>query len=233
MKKLIALFGFLIFFTASDLFSQATDYISDDFLLKESFDFSVGVNTGFFDSNQHPTYPLNFGIVAQYNYIPDVSKNWFFGAELGAFYTQIEEKPEKWGRSLRAAFADITIYPGLSFPINPKHSDNDNAATRLRKINDAKKFRVGLGFTVAIPLMVKSEGIGANPDQVKTGIGFSLRTSYDFTNRLTLFANGTRIGRDMDGFGYISNDSGIPLEGNEHKATYYYKVGVLWHFLEK
>lgn len=232
MKKLIALSCFLILFTTSDLFSQANDYISGDYLLKESFDFSLGVNTGFFDSNQHPTYPFNFGVVAQYNYVPDVSKKWFFGAEVGAFYTQVEEKPEKWGRSLRAAFADITIYPGISFPLNTKYSEDDNPASRLRKMNDARKFRVGLGFTVAIPLMVESEGIGANPDQVKTGIGFSLRTSYDFTNRLTLFANGTRIGRDMDGFGHVGN-SDIIASGNEHKATYYYKVGVLWHFIEK
>ena len=106
----------------------------------------------------------------------------------------------------------------------------DNPMLRLKKMISARKFRVGAGFTIAVPLSVNSDGVGVNTDNIKPGFGFSFRTSYDLANRLTLFANGTRISRDLDGLGYVSETSSEPVPGNEHKVTYYYKIGVLWNF---
>lgn len=232
MKKSFVLFVIISFFYFSSSAQQGM-LVADENLNGEGSDYSLGIHTGVFDCNQTVKYPYNIGILGQYNYIPDVSKNWYFGAELGAFYTQGKEKDDKYGRSVKAAFADLTIYPGLSFPLGSEFAEEDNAVLRLKKMAQARKFRIGLGFTVAMPLIKKSEGHGVNVDPVKAGFGFSLRTSYDLPNRLTLFANATRIGRDLDGLGFVSSTSTERIEANEHKVSYYYKVGILWNFLAK
>ncbi|MGE5354800.1 MAG: hypothetical protein ACM3PT_01045 [Deltaproteobacteria bacterium] len=232
-KSLLLVFGVFMFFISQNTIAQETQQ-SDDQVFGESSDFLIGIHSGVFDCNSWVKYPYNIGAVAQFNYIPDLTKNWFFGAEVGAFYTQSkEEKPEKWGRSTKGAFADITVYPGLSFPIGTGYSSEDNEVLRLKKLAQARKFKVGLGFTVAIPLVKKSEGVGVNTDAVKAGFGFSARTSYDVTKKLSIFANATRIGRDLDGLGFINKTSTERIEGNKHKTTYYYKIGVLWSFLGK
>ena len=235
MKKSLQLLliGFLFTLSFTALNAQQGMLSSEETLLGESSDFSVGIHTGIFDCNQTVKYPYNIGVVGQYNYTPDISKNWFFGAELGAFYTQGKEKDDKWGRKVSAAFADITVYPGLSFPIGTSYAEEDNATLRLKKLAQSRKFRIGLGFTVSLPLLKKSEGQGVNLDPVKAGFGFSLRTSYDLPNRLTVFANGTRIGRDLDGFGFVNTNSTEKITGNEKNVSYYYKVGVLWNFMMK
>jgi len=229
----LLLIGFVLLFIFPTVNAQQGMLISEETLLGEASDFSIGIHTGAFDCNQTVKYPYNIGVVGQYNYTPDVSKNWFFGAELGAFYTQGNEKADNWGRKVKGAFADITVYPGLSFPIGTSFAEEDNATLRLKKLAQARKFRIGLGFTVALPLIKKSEGVGVNLDPVKAGFGFSLRTSYDLPNRLTIFANGTRIGRDLDGLGFVNNTSTERIAGNLKKVSYYYKIGVLWNFVKK
>jgi hypothetical protein len=207
--------------------------VTEENLNGEFSDYSIGIHTGAFDCNQTVKYPYNIGVVGQYNYVPDVSKNWYFGAELGAFYTQGKEKADNYGRSVKSALADLTIYPGLSFPLSSEFASEDNAVLRLKKMAQARKFRVGLGFTVVMPLIKKSEGVGVNVDAVKAGFGFSMRTSYDLPNRLTLFANASRIGRDLDGLGFVSSTSTEKVAGNESKVSYYYKLGVLWNFVAR
>jgi hypothetical protein len=229
----LLLIGFVLSFIFPAVNAQQGMLTAEETLLGEASDFSLGIHTGAFDCNQTVKYPYNIGVVGQYNYTPDVSKNWFFGAELGAFYTQGNEKSDNYGRKVKGAFADITVYPGLSFPIGTSFAEEDNATLRLKKLAQARKFRIGLGFTVALPLIKKSEGVGVNLDPVKAGFGFSLRTSYDLPNRLTIFANGTRIGSDLDGLGFVNNTSTERIAGNEKKVSYYYKIGVLWNFVKK
>lgn len=235
MKKslLLLILGITISFMASNSNAQDTTSPSDEPFFGESADFLIGINSGVFDCNSWVKYPYNIGAVAQFNYFPDLTKNWFFGAEVGAFYTQSTEKGDKWGRESKGAFADITLYPGLSFPIGNSFSAEDNEVLRLKKLAQARKFKVGLGFTIAIPIVKKSEGVGVNVDAVKPGFGFSARTSYDLNKRLSIFANATRIGRDLDGLGFINKTSTERIEGNKYKVTYYYKIGVLWNFIRK
>lgn len=235
MKKSLHLLfiGIVIFLSSAALSAQQGMLTSEEALLGEASDFSIGIHTGVFDCNQTVKYPYNIGVVGQYNYTPDISKNWFFGAEVGAFYTQGKEKADNYGRSVKGAIVDITVYPGLSFPIGTSFAEEDNATLRLKKLAQARKFRIGLGFTVAFPAIKNSEGVGVNQDAVKTGFGFSLRTSYDLPNRLTVFANGTRIGRDLDGLGFVSSSSTEKIAGNEKSVSYYYKIGVLWNFIKK
>jgi hypothetical protein len=202
-------------------------------LVGESSDYSLGIHTGVFDCNQTLRYPYNIGVVGQFNYIPDVTKNWYFGAELGAFYTQGQEKGDIWGRSTKAAFADITVYPGLSFPVGSSFAQEDNATLRLKKLAQSRKFRIGLGFTIALPLLKKSSGITVNNEPINAGFGFSLRTSYDLPNRLTLFFNATRIGKDLDGLAFANNNTTELHEDNDYKVSYYYKLGILWNFSRK
>lgn len=232
MKKSFVLLVILSFLYFS-LSAQQGMLVADENLNGEGSDYSLGIHTGAFDCNQTVKYPYTIGVLGQYNYVPDVSKNWYFGAELGAFYTQGKEKDDKYGRLVKAAFADLTIYPGLSFPLGSEFAEEDNAVLRLKKMAQARKFRIGLGFTVAMPLIKKSEGVGVNVDPIKAGFGFSLRTSYDLPNRLTLFANATRIGRDLDGLGFVNSTSTERIAANEHKVSYYYKLGILWNFLAK
>lgn len=233
MKKslLLLILGIVISFTATNTNAQDTTSPSEEPFFGESADFLIGINSGLFDCNSWVKYPYNIGAVAQFNYIPDLTKNWFFGAEVGAFYTAA--KGDKYARETKAAFADISLYPGLSFPIGTSFSAEDNEVLRLKKLAQARKFKVGLGFTVAVPIVKKSEGVGVNVDAVKPGFGFSARTSYDLTRRLAIFANATRIGKDLDGLGFINKTSTERIEGNKYKVTYYYKIGVLWNFIRK
>lgn len=204
---------------------------SEEDLTGEASEFLVGIHTGLFDCNQTVKYPYNIGILAQYNYIPDVSKKLFIGAELGAFYTGSKE--DDYFRKTRVSLADITFYPGLSFPVGANLSPDDTATKRLKKLANSRKFRVGLGFTIALPLLKKSEGSRVNTDAIKPGIGFSLRTSFELPNRLTLFGHATRIGRDLDGYSTLNPSSVEPSSDNENNATYYYKLGLLWNFMGK
>ncbi len=231
MKKLLLSIAFFTFtLSFNSLNAQEGMLTSEEALIGESSDFFVGLHTGIFDCNQTTKYPYNIGVIAQYNYIPDVAKKWFFGAELGTFY--VFGKKDALDRKTRLALGDITVYPGMSFPINTKINPDDNAALRLKKLSKSRRVRIGLGFTAAFPLMKKSSGPGVNVDAIKAGIGFSLRSSYDLPNRMTLFLNVTSIGRDMDGLAYKSSTSLERSNGNKHNVSYYYKIGIMWNFLK-
>ncbi|MEZ4908459.1 MAG: hypothetical protein R2771_12645 [Saprospiraceae bacterium] len=226
MKKLlflaILLFGFFEFNAQSSYLSK------DERLVGDNFELAGGVHIGAFDCNQTTKYPYNLGAVFQFNYIPDVTQNWFFGTEIGAFYAS--GKADDYDRKIKDAILDFSFYPGLSFPLGSSYLSEDNPTVRLKKMVHARKFRIGAGFTIAVPLSVASEGVGVNTDIVKAGFGFSLRTSFDLGDRLSLFANASRIGKDLDGLGFVSSTSSEPVLANEHNVTYYYKLGVVWYF---
>lgn len=234
MKSVIfSIFSFLVImaFMPWSLKAQHGMLTSEEELIGEASEFFIGLHTGIFDCNQSVKYPFNIGMVAQYNYLPDVSGKWFFGAELGAFYTASGE--DKLNRRTKLGLVDISIYPGISFPVNANITSDDNNILRRKKLAQARKLRFALGFVVAIPVKKASEGPGVNLDAIKPGLGLTLRSSYDLPNRLTLFLNITRIGRDLDGYAYKSPVSNERSNGNKHDLSYYYKLGVLWNFFRK
>lgn len=232
MKKLLNILSIFSFTLLSfPSIAQQGMLTSEEGLVGDASEFLIGIHTGLFDCNQTIKYPYNIGVLAQYNYIPDVTKKLFIGGELGAFYSG--SKADDYGRKTRVTLADITVYPGLSFPVGANLSSNDNTTRRLKKLSKSRKLSVGLGFTVAIPLHRKSEGSRVNTEAIKPGLGFSIRTSFDLPNRLTLFGHATRIGRDLDGYSNYSINSIEPSSDNEKNATYYYKLGLLWNFLGK
>ena len=233
MKKIILLFTSIILplLYSYNIKAQEMIDLNQVKYFGEESDFSIGIHTGFFDSNQSIKFPFNIGILTQFNYIPDVSKRWFIGAEIGGFFTT--GGIDKLGRTTKTMIADITIYPGYSIPINSKISYEDNLITRLKKEKIARKLKIGLGFAIAIPIQKKSYGSGVNNEAVNTGIGFSLRTSYDLPNRIALFGNITRIGKDLDGYAYLNNGTSERSPGNKHLVTYIFKLGILWNFLKK
>ena len=206
---------------------QVMQFSSND-IVGESAELQVGIHSGIFDCNQTIFFPYNVGVVIQYNYIPDITKKLFLGAEVGTFFTASDIDDNN--RKTQAAFTDITIYPGLSFPLNLDLKSNDSAKSRFNKLASTRRFRIGLGFTVAIPIRKRATGSNVNNDAVKTGVGFSLRTSYEMKDRLSIFFNVTRIGRDMDAYSYVDNTT-VRTPGNEHNVTYIYKLGMLWNFL--
>ncbi len=200
-------------------------------VFEESIDFSIGLHTGFFDSNQSLAFPYNIGMLAQFDYTPNISKKLYLGTEAGMFFTASSK--DKLGRETRVVIADISIYPGLSFPIHSNISPDDKIMTKIRKLRKMRKFKVGFGVNIAIPVQKRSAGNGVNNNAIKTGIGLTLRTSYDLPNRMSLFANLTRISRDLDGYAYKNDSSMERSNGNRHNATYIFKLGFIWNFLAK
>ena len=230
MKKILYILSILTFIIISlNINAQQGILLSDEELLSEDSEFAIGIHTGIFDCNQTVKYPYNIGILAQYNYIPNIAKNWYFGGEVGAFFTS--SPADEYGRKTQVFLTDITVYPGMSFPIGVKISPDDNVTTKLKKLRNARKFKIGLGFTVVLPLQKRSSGSRVNNEAIKPSIGFSLRTSYDLPNRLTLFANATRVGSDLDGYSLVNTTRLEPSSDNENSTTYYYKLGILWNFL--
>ena len=230
-RILLSITVFVMALSLSSLSAQEGMLTSEETLLGESSDFFVGLHTGIFDCNQTTKYPFNIGVVAQYNYVPDVSKKWFFGAELGAFY--VYGKEDALNRTTKLGLGDITVFPGISFPVFTKIRTTDNTSLRLKKISRSRRIRLGLGFTAVFPLLKGSEGPGVNVDAIKPGYGFSWRSSLDLPKRITVFINLTRIGRDLDGLAYKSSTSFERSNGNKHGESYYYKVGIMWNFLKK
>ncbi len=229
MKKItLVLTAFVYLFFLNFVSAQQGMLTSEEDLIGKSSDFFVGLHTGIFDSNQSIKFPYNIGVVAQYNYIPDVTKRWFFGAEAGAFFTASKE--DALNRKTKMILGDITLYPGWSFPIAAKISPDDNAAIRLKKLSLARKARIGLGFTATIPILKKSEGNGVNLNAIKPGFGLTLRSSYELPNKLTVFMNATMVNQDLDGYAYKSNTSSERSNGNKHDASFYLKLGFLWNF---
>ncbi|HHH54649.1 MAG TPA: hypothetical protein ENK91_13390 [Bacteroidetes bacterium] len=230
MRKLSILTAVFFMVFIYNAYGQQGMLTSEENLIGESQDFMIGIHTGAFDCNQSVKYPYAIGVVGQYNYVPDITEKFFFGGEAGLFYTGSGE--DKLTRKTRLVLGDITVYPGLSFPFGANITADDNATMRLKKLAQARRIRVGLGFTASFPIVKKSEGPGVNLDQVKPGVGFSLRSSIDLPNRLTLFLNATRIGRDLDGYAY-KGQTAERSDGNKSNVSYYYKLGVMWNFLRK
>ena len=230
LLSIFSLIGIVIIIPLSSI-AQKGMLTSEEELIGETSEFSFGLHTGIFDCNQSYNYPFNIGVVAQYHYVPDISKKMFFGTEMGIFYTTGRE--DKLNRKTKLTIMDISVFPGLSFPINSKITSNDNSLTRMKKLSKARKISFALGLALAIPLQKKSEGHGVNINAIKPGLGLTLRTSYDMPNRLMVFLSATRIGRDLDGYAYQSSTSNVRSNGNKHNATYYYKFGILWNVFNK
>lgn len=226
MKKLITLITFILF---TGTFYAQVNYSTDQRLVGDNVDYGLGIHVGAFDCNSWVKYPYTIGADFQFNYVPDVMKKWFIGTEVGAFYAG--SGADKFGRKTSGMYADFTFYPGLSFPVGSNYMEEDNATLRYKKMAESRKFRVGMGFTIATPLYKNSSGINTNLKTIKTGFGFSFRTSYDLPKRLTIFGDATRISRDLDGLARESSASLEPYVSNNHKVTYYYKLGILWNFV--
>jgi len=153
----------------------------------------------------------------------------YLGTELGAFFTS--SQIDKYGRETNVALADISVFPGISIPIGSKVIKTDNGNKLLRKLKTTRRLNFGFGFTVVFPLRKRSAGSRVKTDAIKSGLGFSLRSSFDLKNRLAIFANITRIGKDLDGYSIIGSNT--PSNDNKHEVSYYYKIGVLWNFIRK
>lgn len=215
----------LVFFSTKSN-AQSGMLTSSENLFGESSNYYVGIHSGLFDSNQHGGYAFNIGGLIQYNYTPDSRTNWFIGTELGAFYAQ--SKLDDQNRQTKLTIVDISIIPSLSFPIATGISFNDGTTMRRKKQSKAKKIKVGLGITAAIPLIKASKGSGINLNAIKTGFGFSLKSSVDLPYNFGLLMSVSRIGTDLDGYAYITDNSTTRSNGNKHNVTYYYKFGLLY-----
>jgi len=195
-------------------------------LFGEDSEFAIGVHTGIFDSNQSVLFPFNVGVLAQYNYIPDVSRKFYMGAESGLFFTR--SKADKLGRTTNLVFGDITVYSGFSFPIKANTGSDDKYTEKVKKRVAAPKIRISPGFVVIFPIYKRSGGSGVNNESIKTSIGFALRMSYHLRSRISIFANISRINRDLDGYAYKGEDTNERSNGNKHDVTYIFKTGVMW-----
>jgi hypothetical protein len=194
-------------------------------LIGSTSDFLVGLHTGIFDCNQTVKYPVNVGFMAQYNYTPDVMKSWYLGAELGGFYTQSPEDDNL--RTMGALIGHVSIYPGYTFELGKKEfPEEDDLTSRIK----TKKLRIAAGVTVGTPLKTYSSGITYDPDNAKTGFGFTGMLMYELPNRLNIFGSVTSVGSDMDGFGF-DPETGERIRGNEHKASWWYKVGIAYNLM--
>ncbi len=218
----------LVILKTSDLKSQSIQVYPE---LNDASDFSVGIHTGLFDSNQSVYFPYNIGIVSKFDYTPDIFKKLFLGTEAGMFFTASQK--DDLGRETRLVFTDISLYPGMSFPIKSNISPDDSPKSVLRKLKNQRKIKVAFGLNIAIPLRKNSYGSGVNNDAIKTGLGLTLRTSYDLPNRVTLFANVTRISKDLDGYAYKGNGTLERSNGNKHNVSYILKLGASWNFLRR
>ena len=199
--------------------------------LNDVSDFSIGIHTGIFDSNQSVYFPYNIGINSKFEYTPDIFKKLFLGTEAGMFFTASQK--DKLGRETRLVFADVSLYPGISIPLKSGISPDDKPKTIIRKLKRQRKIKLALGLNIAIPIKKQSYGSGVNNNAIRSGIGLTLRTSYDLPNRITVFANVSRISKDLDGYAYKSENSSERSNGNKYNVSYIMKLGVSWNFLRK
>ena len=228
MKKMYLvktiIFILVIFSTKTN--AQGGMLTSFENLIGESSNYYVGLHSGLFDSNQHGGYAFNIGGLIQYNYTPESRTNWFLWNELGAFYVQ--SKLDDQNRQTKLTIIDLSIIPSIYFPIGAGISIDDNYTLKRKKRLKAKKFKIGLGFTAAIPLYKGSSGSGVNLDAIKPGFGFSLKTSIDLLYNIGLYMSATRVGTDLDGYAYTDDTSTTKSNGNRHNVSYYYKFGLLY-----
>ena len=196
-------------------------------LLGSDSELLIGLHSGIFDCNQEYNYPFNIGAIAQYNYTPNVLKNWFVGSELGVFFTQNGEDGNL--REMGAIIGHFSIYPGIAIDLNKKEfPEEENFSDNMR----SNKLKFAAGITVGLPVKTYSSGSTYDPSNADSGFGFTGMVSYQMPNKLNIFASATRVGADMDGFGYdpVSGDS---TPGNEGKVSYWYKIGIAYNVLGK
>lgn len=224
MKNIVLLFSIYFVFSNVNMVAQSSVHNLDG----ESYNVSAGIHSGVFDSNHKGSYPLNIGVVLQYDYYPDIRNNLFFGSELGTFFAFSDT--DVYGRKTRDVFVDITLYPGISIPLEKRKAKNKNPQKLIKYFKDVRRLNLALGFTVIYPLRKRSEGSGVNIDAIKPAIGFSFRSSYELKNRVSAFLNISRISKDLDG--YAVTGTTIHMD-NVNKVTYVFKLGILYSFITK
>ena len=87
MKRLFL--NLIIVFAFTQVYAQTSLLNRDERLVGDNYELAAGIHLGAFDCNQTTKYPYNFGAIVHYNYIPDVTQNWFFGTEVGAFLLEM------------------------------------------------------------------------------------------------------------------------------------------------
>ena len=92
--------------------------------------------------------------MAQYNYVPNAMKMWYFGAEVGAFYAQNGLDGNE--REMGILAAHVSVFPGVKFNFKGKKFDNEGD---FRKGAFASSLKLALGPTVGIPLKTYGTGI--------------------------------------------------------------------------
>ena len=215
------------FFTLGALSAQGDLLTREEKLIGSSSDFLIGLHSGIFDCNQDYNYPYNLGIVGQYNYTPNVLKNWFMGAEIGAFFAQ--NGLDGNNREMGTLISHLSIYPGISFDLNKReYPEEEDLSQKLK----SKKLKFAVGVTLGVPIKTFSTGIHYDPDNAKTGIGFTAMSIFEMSPRLSFFGSITRVGADMDGFGYYP-ESGDLFEGNKHKLSYWAKIGLAYNLMAR
>jgi len=213
----------LVMMFVSTTIAQGDMMTREEKLVGSSTDFSVGIHSGIFDCNQEYDYPFNIGLVGQYNYTPNVMKNWFIGGEAGVFFTQSPEDGNF--REMGAIVGHVSLFPGYSINLDKKEfPEEDDFNSKL----NSKKLNLGLGLTLGVPIKTYSSGSTYHEDNADTGFGFSGFMSYDVSRKLNIFGSVSRVGADMDGFGYDPETDDRTI-GNDYKVSYWGKIGIAYN----
>lgn len=219
LPKLFVLFTIVLF--TSQVFAQST-VVQEEKLVGKDSEFLVGLHTGIYDCNQEYSYPVNLGLNLQYNFIPNVFKKFFFGGELGVFYSA---NPEDGNfRTRNTLLANLTLYPGLKFNLNKKEFPEEVGSVAEAV---SRKASIAIGLTGGLPLVVKGTGSTFNADHAKMGIGFSILGDYEITSKIAVFGSFSWINKDTDGFGWTT-DRKEKTPGNEFDQTFFGKLGVAY-----
>lgn len=217
LRNVLSLFAMVIF--TYPLISQNA-VVQEQRLIGSESDFMIGLHTGIYDCNQEYSYPINLGLNLQYNYTPNIFKKFFFGGELGVFYSW---NPEDGNfRTRNTTLANLTIYPGLKFNLSKKEFPEEVSSVAEAV---SRKASIAAGFTVGLPLVVNGTGSTFNADHAATGIGVSILGDYEITERIAVFGSFSWINKDTDGFGWTA-DRAEKTIGNEYDQTFFGKLGV-------
>lgn len=201
------------------LISQSA-VVQEQRLVGSESDFIIGLHTGIYDCNQEYFYPINLGLNVKYNYTPNIFKKFFFGGELGVFYSWNPEDGNV--RTRNTTLANLTLYPGLKFDLNKKEFPEEVGSVAEAVL---RKASIAIGLTGGLPLLVKGTGSTFNADHAKMGIGFSILGDYEITDKIAVFGSISWINRDTDGFGWTDNREEM-TPGNEYDQTLFGKLGV-------
>lgn len=217
LRNVLVLFAVVL--SSIQLISQSA-VVQEQRLVGSESDFVVGLHTGIYDCNQDYVYPINLGLNLQYNYTPNIFKKFFFGGELGVFYSWNPEDGNL--RTRNTTMANLTVYPGLKFNLNKKEFPEEVGSVAEAVM---RKASLAAGFTVGIPMVVKGEGSTFNADNAAIGIGFSILGDYEITDKIAVFGSISWINKDTDGFGWTADRADKTI-GNEFDQTLFGKLGV-------